>query len=99
MRLMYDAASPAKIPAGSFVAGYVNGAYAWTAEEWARFGQQLGIDVTGTAPLISSVLDVEPGNLGTADEDTDAVWNELIPKACAWAKTRREHDLSVTLYV
>jgi hypothetical protein len=96
---MYDAANPSKIPDGSFVAGYVNGAYAWTAEEWARFGQHLGIDVTGTAPLMSNVLDVEPGNLGTAESGDDQVWTKLLAAAVAWARVRVAHHLSVTLYV
>jgi hypothetical protein len=99
MRLMYDAADPSKIPDGSFVAGYVNGAYAWSAEEWSAFGQQLGIDVTGSAPLMSNILDVEPGNLGTPDGDTAAAWALLVPRAVAWARQRQERNLSVTLYV
>lgn len=52
----------------SLVAGYVNGHYAWSAEDWAKFPSQahVTIDVNGSNPS-ADVLDVEPGDATPAD--------------------------------
>ena len=47
------------------VAGYVDGDFAWSAADWARFphSAHVGITVAGSAPhpLLASVVDVETG--------------------------------------
>ena len=64
MRNMYDAVTPANIPANpQMVAGYVNGHYAWTTADWAKFphAAHVTIDVNGARPD-ADVLDVENGD-------------------------------------
>jgi hypothetical protein len=64
MRIMYDSVKPQLIPTDAqMVAGYVNGTYAWTAEDWTRFpnARVVTIDTRGTLPY-SHVLDVEAGD-------------------------------------
>jgi hypothetical protein len=74
---MFDSTTPAAIPAGSLVAGYVDGAYAWKPREWARFplNDQLAITVVGQAG--ARIADVETGDLGPG---SGALWakRELI---------------------
>lgn len=63
-RQMYDAVTPSNIPANpQMVAGYINGRYAWTPADWAKFphAAHVTIDVTGARPD-ADVLDVEKGD-------------------------------------
>lgn len=62
-RTMYDSTTPAAIPAGAqMVAAYIDGKYAWSAEELARFpdATKLGITVTGNE--VTDIIDVETGD-------------------------------------
>ena len=81
-RTMRDGVSPAGISHKGLdmVAGYVNGAYAWSASDWAMFPgmPHVRIDVTGGLPEVSDVLDVETG-------DAD------VPGAVRWVAWRRHH--------
>ena len=69
MRTMYDginelAAGIARdFPAAQMIAGYLDGKYAWTQEEWRLFpaAQHVTIVVSADANA-GDVLDVEPGN-------------------------------------
>src|SRR5271168_2035173 len=62
---MYDSTTAADIPANArIVAGYINGLYKWSPEDWTRFPaatQQVTISVTAdeTGAL---VLDIETGD-------------------------------------
>jgi hypothetical protein len=44
------------------VAGYINGHYAWTPQEWARFKQAVKVHITVMAVNEAGVLDVETGD-------------------------------------
>jgi hypothetical protein len=62
---MYDSVTSSDIPPGvAMVAGYVDGAYAWSAADWARHlnATLVRITVTG-ATLNADVADVENGDL------------------------------------
>lgn len=63
-RTMYDSTTPAAIPADAqMVAGYVDGAYAWTDADWARFPNAVKVRIAvNPATNDGHVLDVEPGN-------------------------------------
>jgi hypothetical protein len=67
MTTMYDSVTAADIPASAlFVAGYVDGRYAWSAADWNRFPNalRLGISVFGNT---ADVLDVETGDATPSD--------------------------------
>jgi hypothetical protein len=66
MTTCYDSTSPDQIPADApIVAGYIDGLYAWSAAQWARFpGQHVTITVFGAAG--ARVADVERGDLTPA---------------------------------
>lgn len=62
MRIMYDSVHAALIPSGAaIVAGYVSGRYKWSPTDWARFphAAHVRIDVDGSQPFASDVIDVE----------------------------------------
>lgn len=63
-RTMYDSVTAAAIPTGAeMVAGYVDGKYAWTAEDWDRFSAKtvrVRISAVGTN-VNAHVFDVESG--------------------------------------
>lgn len=64
MEIMFDSVSAAKIPlCAEVVAGYLDGAYAWTDADWSRFPgrRHVGIVVTASANA-GQVLDVEKGD-------------------------------------
>lgn len=64
MATMYDAVTPANIPASAeVVAGYVDGHYAWKPADWARFPHALKVRIA-VFPSTNDgdVLDVEPGD-------------------------------------
>ncbi len=60
MRTMFDAVSPANIPADAqLVAGYINGRYAWKPQDWARFPHALKVTIAVSADADARCLDVE----------------------------------------
>jgi hypothetical protein len=71
---MRDSTTAADIPVHGteLVAGYGNGAYAWTAADWARFpdARHVAIDVNGSDPGGCGVLDVETGDATVAEAVT-----------------------------
>ena len=80
-RLMRDSTNLRDIPVHGtdLVAGYVNGLFVATKEDFARFHgiPHVHIDVLGTDPQDAGVLDFETGNVRT-------------PDGCAtWAKRRK----------
>lgn len=85
---MYDSTTPAAIPQNAeMVAGYINGEYAWTKEEWARFPHAAKVHISVTAVNDGSVLDIETGD-ATPDQ------------APGWVKARRSAGHTrPTLYV
>jgi hypothetical protein len=76
-RIMRDSTTPTDIPINGtdLVAGYINGSFKWAAEGWRRFHgiPHVRIDVFGTEPEHSAVLDVEPG---CSDVPTAVAWAE-----------------------
>jgi len=80
-RLMRDSTNLKDIPihGTDLVAGYVNGNFIATEEDFARFPgiPHVHIDVLGTAPERAGVLDFEEGNPSTAED------------CVIWAKRRR----------
>jgi len=64
MRWLVDTTTPNVLPTNvDMVGGYVNGRFAWTHENWARFpgATQVRINVNG-APGRGNCLDVETGD-------------------------------------
>jgi len=65
-RVMRDSTTAADIPHHGLdlVAGYANGAFAWSDADWQRFPGQghVYIDVNGSDPHGAGVLDVENGD-------------------------------------
>ena len=62
MRVIYDSITASLIPNGTkIITGYVTGKYAWSPADWARFphAAHVRIDVNGTKPFGSDVIDVE----------------------------------------
>lgn len=63
MRTMYDSVNPAAIPTSAqLVAGYVDGAYEWSAADWARFPAAVKVTIAVFARHDAQVLDVESGD-------------------------------------
>ena len=64
MRTMYDSTDADAIPRDAqMVAGYVDGRYAWSGEDWARFAEhtvRVRISAVGATHL-AEVFDVEVG--------------------------------------
>lgn len=82
MRLMYDSTTASDIPADAeIVAGYVDGRYAWSDADWARFPNAVKVRISVFGSLDADVLDVEPSDATPADA---AVW-------VAQKNARREH--------
>jgi hypothetical protein len=89
-RIMRDSTNAADIPSDGtqLVAGYANGAYAWSQVDFDRFpaaGHVL-IDVNGSRPD-ADVLDVENGDAS-------------VPTAVQWIRTkyRQAHDFPPVIY-
>lgn len=63
-RTMYDGVDATKLPVtAQLVAGYVDGLYAWSAANWARFPNSVKVRVAVFSQTNDGhVLDVEPGN-------------------------------------
>jgi hypothetical protein len=88
MRTMYDSTNPDDIPASAeMVAGYIDGAYAWSSDGWARFPHATHVTVaTQPGTNDGDVLDVEFGDATPA-------------QAPAWIRMRQEAGLAVpTIY-
>ncbi|MHB1472479.1 MAG: hypothetical protein ACYCV4_02450 [Dermatophilaceae bacterium] len=70
LEVMYDSIRAEAIPVDAkVVAGYVDGLYAWSTEDWARFAD---VDIrvriaTSVETLDADVLDVEKGDATPAD--------------------------------
>src|SRR5579859_3147459 len=82
----YDAVSPANIPTSArVVCGYVNGAYAWSAEDWNRFPGAIKVlvavefDAAGRWKL-ANAADVERYALTPADALTFLEYRQSIGK-------------------
>lgn len=61
---MYDAVTAANIPASAqVVAGYIDGDYAWSSEDWKRFPNATKVLITVTGSLTGNVADVENGDM------------------------------------
>lgn len=88
MRTMYDAVTPSNIPADAqMVAGYVDGRYAWTAADWARFPHAVKVRIA-VFPTTDDghVLDCENG--------------DATPNQCpGWVKMRRAAGADPTIYM
>lgn len=61
---MYDSITAADIPAGAaMVAGYVDGRFAWSVADWARFPNAVKVRIAvGQNPANAQVADVESGD-------------------------------------
>jgi hypothetical protein len=86
---MYDSTNPGAIPTDAqVVAGYVDGRYAWSPSDWARFPGAVRIGIAVRASTNNGdVLDCEPGN--------------ATPAECpGWVKLRQAAGLAVpTIYM
>ncbi|HXR73345.1 hypothetical protein [Actinocrinis sp.] len=87
-RTMYDGVDASRLPTNAqLVAGYVDGLYAWSAADWARFPHSVKVRIavlSGTND--GEVLDVEPGN-ATPAESVD------------WVLRRRGAGVDPTVYM
>jgi hypothetical protein len=72
---MYDSVTAADIPRGALmVAGYVDGAYAWTEADWNLHAKARWVRITvGSGTLDADVADVENGDYTPA---TAAAWGK-----------------------
>ena len=87
MRRMFDAVNPGNIPVtAQMVAGYVDGLYAWSLADWARFPHAVKVRAA-VSPFTNDghVLDVEAG-----DASPD--------QAPGWAQMRRAAGVHPTIY-
>jgi len=86
-RTFYDAIHPANIPTNAQgVAGYVDGRYAWTAADWARFPHAVKVRIAVFSSTADGhVLDVEPGCSTPAN-------------APGWVVRRRAAGVDPTVY-
>lgn len=84
---MYDSTNPAAIPANAaMVAGYVDGAYAWSAADWARFPGAVKVRIAVFSTTNDGhVGDCEPGCMSVAG-------------AVGWVQTRRRSGVDPTVY-
>lgn len=81
--VMFDSVNPMVIPANHWVAGYLNGRYAWPDSSWDRFPGHVKISVLGGQPRVARfarVLDVESG---------DATDSDVVPFVRERLATRR----------
>lgn len=88
-RLMYDGINTdtAAIPTSAqLVAGYIDGLYAWSAADWARFPTSVHVRIAVFAATDDGhVLDCEPGNCAPA-------------QAVDWVLMRRRAGADPTVY-
>lgn len=85
---MFDSVNASAIPAdASLVAGYIDGLYRWTPNDWARFPNARYVRIaTSAATNAGEVLDVETGD-ATPDQ------------AVTWTVARRRSGADPTVYV
>jgi hypothetical protein len=86
-RTMYDSVTSHDIPQGvQMVAGYVDGAYAWSAFDWALHPGAVKVRITvGSGTLDAHVADVETGDFTPA-------------QGAAWAKAKLARGETPYLY-
>lgn len=60
---MYDSVDAHEIPSTRVVAGYIDGAYCWTADDWDLFKEAVKITITVKGNVTANVADVENGDL------------------------------------
>ncbi len=87
MRTMYDSVSAGSIPTtAQMVAGYVDGRYAWSAEDWARVPNAIKVRIAVFASTNDGhVLDVERSDATPA-------------QAVGWVQRRRAAGVDPTVY-
>lgn len=87
MRTLYDSVDAAAIPAGvQLVAGYVDGRYAWSAADWARFPG---------APQVRIAVFATTNDGNCADVET----GDMTPSTVIdWLKLRRGSGVDPTVY-
>ena len=85
---MYDGVDATRLPTSAqLVAGYVDGLYAWSAANWARFPNSVKVRVAVFSQTNDGqVLDVEPGN-ATPAQSVD------------WVLMRRRAGVDPTVYM
>jgi hypothetical protein len=85
---MYDSTTARDIPTSATkVAGYVDGLYTWTAEDWARFPRAVHVRIAIFGSTNDGVvLDVEPGCASPGE-------------APGWTQRRRAAGVDPTVYV
>lgn len=83
MRTAYDSASPAAIPASArMVLWYLDGRYAWPADQLARFPRAVKVSITVQGHPAADIADVENGDLTPAS-------------AADWIRSRAGHKSTV----
>ena len=87
-RSMYDGIDATRLPTtAALVAGYVDGLYAWSAADWARFPASVKVRIAVfSSTNDGEVLDVEPGN-ATPAQSVD------------WVLMRRRAGVDPTVYM
>ena len=87
MRTMYDAITPSNIPANAqMVAGYIDGKYAWTQADWARFPNAVKV-------LIACFASTNAGHV------LDCEWGDATPAQCpGWVVMRRKAGADPAVY-
>ncbi|HEU5355959.1 MAG TPA: hypothetical protein VFU65_15910 [Actinocrinis sp.] len=87
-RTMYDGVDASRLPTNAqLVGGYVDGLYAWSAADWARFPNSVKVRIAVfSSTNDGEVLDVEPGN-ATPAESVD------------WVLLRRRAGVDPTVYM
>lgn len=87
MRTMWDSTRAADIPANvGMVAGYVDGLYRWSAQDWARFPDAIRVRIAVFPQTDDGhVLDVEKGNATPA-------------QAPGWVAMRRRAGVDPSVY-
>jgi hypothetical protein len=84
---MYDAVTPGNIPTSAeVVAGYLDGDFAWSKDDWNRFPDAQRVIITVDGSLTGNVADVENGNM-------------TPEQAKGWIETKqREGKCGCTIY-
>lgn len=78
---MYDAVTAANIPeSAQVVAGYIDGGYAWSSEDWNKFPHATRVLITVSGSLTGNVADVENGDLSPS-------------QAAGWIKAKQDKGL------
>ena len=87
LRLMYDSTNANDIPVDAvMVAGYIDGLYEWSADDWSRFPNAVKVRIAIRGWNDADVLDVEWGAASVAD----------VP---AWVERQRARGAVPSVYV